>query len=488
MRRLLVVVAMFGLSISSRASADPFEHISQRLEQYDRQLDEHSPSRKTAPRRPAGGRDSEVRKTSGIATSDSRLTGPSMVTRPVSQQPQSTAPEEVEPVPMPQGEFEQFEQPTDGYYPGEWEGPANDYYPGGSCNMGCGWCKPGFWGRAEYLAWWVRGANTPALVTTSPDGTLPGTAGRLPDATVLFGNQRINTRGRSGGRFTFGYWFDPCNQLGIENTFFFIGGQNQGYTASSSGSPILARPFYDPTSASQDAILLAYPDASAGGINITSGRTIYSNEINLRRALYSDCCRRIDVLAGYRYLRLSENLNIYSNATTLSGDASGTQFNAQDLFGTGNNFNGGQLGLNLQFTRGLWTWDILGKVALGGVSQHATISGQTVITPSGGSATTYTGGVLALPSNIGQYNQTVFGVLPEFDFNLRYQWSPLWRVNIGYTFMALTNVLRPGDQISLNVDPAQFPPPSSTGNFPAFAFNSSDIWLQGLNFGLECNF
>ncbi len=308
----------------------------------------------------------------------------------------------------------------------------------------------------------------------------------LPDATVLFGNQRINTQGRSGGRFTLGYWFDPCEQLGIEDTFFFIGGSHQGFSSSSTGSPILARPFFNTETQAQDAVLVAYPQIVTGAIDITSARTIASNEINIRRALYNDGWRRFDVLVGYRYFRLSEGLNIQTNTTSLQTQV-GTQFSINDAFNTNNNFNGGQLALNWQFYRGLWTLDLLGKVALGGVSQRAKINGSTTVIATDGSTTTSTGGILALPSNIGNHNQTVFGVLPEFDINLRYQWTPLWRLNIGYTFMALTNVLRPGDQVSLNVDPAQFPPGTS-GTFPVFAFNQSDVWLQGLNFGIECNF
>jgi hypothetical protein len=54
----------------------------------------------------------------------------------------------------------------------------------------------------------------------------------------------------------------------------------------------------------------------------------------------------------------------------------------------------------------------------------------------------------------------------------------------------VTNVIRPGDQVDLNVDPNQFPPPATSGPFtaPAFAFHDSDIWLQGLNVGLEYNY
>ena len=50
-------------------------------------------------------------------------------------------------------------------------------------------------------------------------------------------------------------------------------------------------------------------------------------------------------------------------------------------------------------------------------------------------------------------------MLPEFGATLHYQINPLWRVNLGYTFLMLTNVLRPGDQIDTRLDPDQFPPP-----------------------------
>ncbi len=460
MRRLTIMIAILGLTLPSSAAADPFENLSSRVQSYE-QVQGSSPA-------PSGG----------------------------------SAPEEVEPVPM---SGESYDDPSGQYILGDgyeesWGGPMGEpdvccsgwgpcrrWGPCGGCGGCCGGgLQPNFWGRAEYLAWWVRGAHVPALLTTSPTGTSVGQAGVLPDATVLFGNQQINTKARSGGRFTLGYWFDPCEQLGIEDTFFFIGGSHQGYSASSTGSPILARPFFDTSTQAQNADLLAFPAVVTGSINITSARTIASNEINIRRGLYNDGWRRFDVLVGYRYFRLSDGLNIRTNTTSLQ-TSPGTQFDINDSFNTVNNFNGGQLALNMQYNRGLWTLDLLGKVAIGGVSQRALVNGSTVTVDTNGSTTTATGGVLALPSNIGNHKQTTFGVLPEFDINLRYQWTPLWRLNIGYTFMALTNVLRAGDQISLNVDPAQFPP-GTTGTFPVYAFNQSDVWLQGINVGLECNF
>ena len=122
---------------------------------------------------------------------------------------------------------------------------------GGGCGSygGCGSLRrlaaAAFGDAPSICVWWVRGANTPPLVTTSPDGTPVGIAGVLPNATILFGNDRINTQARSGGRFTLGYFCDPCQQLGIEDTFFFVGNGDEGFFASSSGSPILARPFFN---------------------------------------------------------------------------------------------------------------------------------------------------------------------------------------------------------------------------------------------------
>jgi hypothetical protein len=450
MRRYAVLVAMIGFALPSWAKADPFEHLSSRLDHYEKQIQQVQHTESEGPSSPA-----------------------------------TAAQREVVPTPQPEAE----------YYPGEemWGEPMGDYGDGSCDSCGtCGGCScmpRGFWGRAEYLVWWARGANTPPLVTTSPDGTPVGVAGVLPNATILFGNERINTQARSGGRFTLGYWCDPCQMLGIEDTFFILGNGDDSFFATSSGSPILARPFFNTETDLQDALLLAYPQIVVGSVNVNSNRTITSNELNLRRALVIDCCRRVDILAGYRYFHLGEGLSVRTDTTSIDGQTVpiGTTFLTQDLFGTGNNFNGGQLGLNLQYFRGCWTFDVLVKLALGGVSQRVNIDGSTVVTVPDENPVINQGGVLALDSNIGQFRQTQFGVMPEIGLNLRYQWSPLWTFSMGYTFIGLTNVVRPGDQIDLRLDPAQFPP-GVPGTFPEFAFHDSDLWVQGLNFGIECNF
>lgn len=104
---------------------------------------------------------------------------------------------------------------------------------------------------------------------------------------------------------------------------------------------------------------------------------------------------------------------------------------------------------------------------------------------------TVEGGFLALASNSGTWTRNQFSLMPEVSFNLRYQITPIWQFNVGYNFLAVTNVARPGDLVNLNINPGAFPPatiPVTPSTPPVFAFNNSDVWLQGINLGLECNF
>jgi hypothetical protein len=457
--RRFVLATVLGVLCSAGATAASVDQLSSRLKQYDDQ--------NPAPRQSTSQPQSQPRSNS------------------------ATYPEELTADP-------DYADPA-------WDGPAAGGCSDGCCSScgGCGGCgcdgplfpRRQFYGRAEALAWWVRGSNTPALVTTSPDNTPAGVAGVLPGATVLFGDQRINDQARAGGRFTLGAWMGGCNAFAIEDTFFYLGTTHQGFNGSSDVNGVLARPFFDTNSGAQDVILVALPGTTVGTIDITSKSTMLGNELNVRRALYADCCRRLDILAGYRFLQLNEGLAIDTNSTFTSsppgsGIVVGTNILSTDSFLTRNQFNGGQLGFVTEYYNGPWTLELRAKIALGNVSQRVTIDGATLVTVPGGGETASHGGLLALPSNIGSFSRNQFGVLPEFNVNLQYQLNPCWKLNVGYTIFALTNVARPGDQIDTRVDANQIPPPQGTGpfTFPAFAFHNSDVLVQGINLGLVHDF
>ena len=62
-------------------------------------------------------------------------------------------------------------------------------------------------------------------------------------------------------------------------------------------------------------------------------------------------------------------------------------------------------------------------------------------------------------------------------------------LTIGYTFLYLSDVLRPGDQIDPYINVSQLPPgPLEGAALPQFGFHSTGFWAQGLSFGIEGRF
>ncbi len=372
-----------------------------------------------------------------------------------------------------------------------------------ACRGSGGGPAHGFWGRAEYLYWFVQGQSVPVLATTSPVGTPQATAGVLPGATTLFGGDQINGQGRSGGRFTLGYWFDPCETVGIETTSLFL---QQGHTTynsgGSTGTPILARPFTDASTGLNNANLIAFPGLVSGAITAASTTKMLGTEVDFRRMVNVYRNRRTDILLGYRFIRFDEGLEVATTSTsTATGGVVpvGTNFLIHDTFGTQNMFNGGNIGLRTEwFHNDRWSFDVLAKAALGVMQQNVSIAGATTTTVPGFAPSTAAGGILALPrtltsvgpgGNIGNYTRNRFSAIPELDVNLHYQITPIWRLNVGYSLLYLTNVVRPGNQIDTTVDPNRFPPPATpVSQHPVFTFNETSVWMQGINLGLEARF
>ena len=142
--------------------------------------------------------------------------------------------------------------------------------------------------------------------------------------------------------------------------------------------------------------------------------------------------------------------------------------------------------MRTQLYRGRWSLDILTKIAMGNNHQTVTIEGQTVQTPQGGASQTFAAGILAGGSNSGVYQRDNLTLIPELNLELGYQWNCHWRAFIGYDILYWGAVTRAADQIDLNVDPRNFPPPTEGAlPFPQFPGKFSDFWAQGVNLGAE---
>ena len=350
------------------------------------------------------------------------------------------------------------------------------------------------WASAEYMMWWLRGDHLPALVTTSPNGTSsPGVLG-TPGAQVLFGDNSVNNGGRSGGQLTIGSWLDSDQTWGIQISYFQLETLTRSYGAQSGGSPILARPFQNTAIGMADSELVAFPGVLAGSVTVADRATNLVGAERVVRLNLLPCCTncgafRLEALAGYRFLYVDEALSIQENLTSLSNlnpVPPGTTFIVRDQFCTRNIFNGGELGLAASGSRGPWTVEVVGKLALGATCETVNINGSTASTVPGGSTTVLPGGLLALSSNGGNHTSTAFSLVPELDFNLSYRITPNVRLTAGYSIFCWTNIVRPGDQIDTAVNPNLLPPviPGGSQN-PAFGWNRSTLVGQGVSAGLE---
>jgi hypothetical protein len=314
-------------------------------------------------------------------------------------------------------------------------------------------------------------------------------------AVTLFGNERVNDDWRAGGRVHAGYWFDACQRTGIEASFFALDDATTRFVAGSSGDPVLARPFFNAALGQLDAELVAFPGVLAGRIAVTDRTALLGTGAVLRQNLCCGDCYRVDGLLGYRYLHLTDRLGVTEDLTSTDPtDAAvplGTRFLVADRFGATNDFHGCDLGLAGEFRKGPWVVQWAAKVALGVTDSDLDVFGATTLAVPGSPATTGTGGLLALPSNSGHFTRDHFAVVPELGVKLGYQVTPHLRAYVGYDFLYWTQVVRPGGQIDLAVNPNLLPPltpPIAGPARPEPRMNGTDVWAQGIGVGLEVRY
>jgi len=375
---------------------------------------------------------------------------------------------------------------------------------GAACDCLCG--PPGrAWISAEWLYWMGKGQNTPAFVTTAPNGTPRATAGVLgaPGTTTLFGGDKLNDNFRNGLRIRAGTWLDDCQRFGVEGDFFFLGNSGQGYNVGSNGSQILTRPFVDALGnrnnaqlvsfgGSPDSQLVSFPGVLAGSVGVRSSSDFIGGGLGLICNLCCDPCGRLDFVYGFRYLNLRDDITINENLTALAGSnvPAGTRFLIQDRIRTNNNFYGANVGLNYERRFGHFFLGVRPTVALGVTHTTVDITGSTQIVTPAGVATNFPGGLLTQSSNIGSYSSNQFSVVPEIGVRAGVQVTEHLRAFVSYNFLYFSNVARAGDQFDTRVNTNQIAPSSGGGGpaLPAFELRKTGYYVQGVGVGVELRY
>ena len=341
-----------------------------------------------------------------------------------------------------------------------------------------GFCRPRcYWGRVEYLGWWKQGMRIPALVTENPTAE-PALSNH--DTVILFGNDSINKDAKSGGRFTLGMWADPCRLHGLQFTYLNLGTETASYHAAGDGSTYLGRPLFNIQTGSASAHPIGYPDSYSGWVNVDAKTKFQGTELLYRRAIKRNPYSQLDLLVGWRWLQLKDDLLISESVTH---EPTSVTVDSFDRFNTKNNFHGVEFGIQWQRPIACnWTFEMVGKMALGNSHSVVVIDGQSTapLSPNDG--------VLALSSNSGTHSHNSLSAITELGLSVKRRFSDRLEASFGYTIVYWGDVMRAGDQIDLNVDPRQIPPDPVSATHPAALMNTTNFWAQGLHFGLEYAF
>lgn len=393
-----------------------------------------------------------------------------------------------------------------GYMPpgGGMPGPPPGMYAGPSLppegfNAGPGISRgPQAWFGVEYLLYWVK--NAPLGFPVATVGPAGGSAALgAPGTQLLYGNGDINFNSMSGVRAIAGIWLTDNESIGLEGNFFILPRKNNGSPPlqGTSGLPTLARPFFDTANNQPSSLVVSQPGNFQGAITTTGSLQLWGAEIGpIWRAI--DRGRwTFDAGAAFKFVSLDEGLNITSTSNALNGVSviqgrafgSPSTLTVVDDYKTFNNFYGGTLTARSNLHWEAFTWSITGKLGLGVMDSNVRVNGSSTVTTPTTPAISSVGGLFASGANVGTFHNSQFSVLPEFSTNLNVQITRHIGMNFGYNLLFMNNVLRPGNQISTNVNPSGVP---ISPNFGAhigptgstIPLATSDFWAQGFNLAI----
>jgi hypothetical protein len=387
--------------------------------------------------------------------------------------------------------------------------------PGGAPNVLQGHCPEGGDGTdegfisasAEYLLWWLKSSRFVGPVATTDILGVPGTAPLFGDTRVSYLHNPL-----SGGRFSVGYFLsdrqpimnnEHSRDVGVELTYFTVAQETRSFRNDT--APLLVRPFFDLNNRRESALLIGAPGVATGNFEIENAfGGFWGTELNFWKNLYDDyfrSCTRLDLMVGFRYFYLYEDFvmkseTIFSPNLPASSQflpLAGSKIDVSDLFATSNQFYGAQVGANWKAYLGPLDLNTTAKIAIGYNDAHIHIEGSQLRRDPDGTTTISPAGLLALASNSGRFHRNLFSFLPQLDVNAAIPVTDHFRVSLGWSFLYMSSVYRPGAQIDRALDITQIPnfptggaQPTGLGR-PGVPFKEAGVWTTGLTLGLQYN-
>lgn len=358
------------------------------------------------------------------------------------------------------------------------------------------------WNTDEFLLWWIKAGPVPPLATrsrTSPVAALGG-----PNSSLVLGGESWSTSSHAGYRTSLGRGLGSSDEFGLEIVYFLLGTRTASGVVGSpwqASRDFIARPFRQPfvdainPGGAENTIPVNLPGNVRGGLSAALSSRVTGTEVNAVASLVSTKQLMLEGSLGYRYFQFNEGLRVEQESFILAQNGLPSSWQGVvDQIDAHNQFHGGQLGLRGEYRTSSFFIDFNGKLALGTNTQSVRTSGQTLVATTGNPfPLLLPGGFLVQPSNTGRISRSPFAVLPEVTLRVGLYDGNRHRVFIGYNFMYLSDVARPGDQIDRTINlnqlqAARVGVPLIGAERPVFAINSSDVWVQGLILGFESRY
>lgn len=318
-------------------------------------------------------------------------------------------------------------------------------------------CRPlGWWwvNPSLELAWLPSQSTLGTVRLRVPDGS----GGTVPGPVVpAAGGTADNFQGGFG--LSVGRFIGDAHVHAVEGSFYTVG-SDRTFDGFAPGMLVV----FPQGSSRSTAQVFVFPPPMNGGVvggfPVTVSTAFVGADVNYRRNVLCNPDARLDVLAGYRFAYLSEEVYL--------GDVPDPAHDnyKQNRALASNTFNGGQVGVAGEVRANKWYAGGAAKVAFGVVTGEVAATGYFV-----GAEGATTGGYRRLAA-LADSTQTRFAVLPTVNLTAGRQIREHARVFVGYTLQYLNRTARLGDVLD----------PNATGT-PA-----SDFWVQAMNLGLELRY
>jgi hypothetical protein len=323
----------------------------------------------------------------------------------------------------------------------------------------------------------------------------------VPGTVPLFQDSNFAYSYNSGGRVTAGFWFNACQSVGLEANGFVLEQARDNFPIASApnGLPLLASPFVNSLGPVEAASFISLPGQNTGAFLATSTDRIWGAEGDFVLGLYHNGPQRNDLLVGFRYMDLTENLDIFRRTSLFPGVTvpfgggfvtAPQTISINDAFDTRNQFFGGTIGYRWEHCWDAFCLGLEVKGSLGTTRQVVNIQGVSQAQAGNGAVQEVAGGLLALAgTNIGRVEKYRLTGIPEGEFKIGYHITRNILLSLGYNFIYWSSVVRPGDQINRNVNTTFLPTSVSFGApfsapQPQLLLHQTDFWVQGISAGV----